>query len=92
MTDLSPDAILASICAGRSHLLDMGRRFNAQVAESGTTLNNENLDELNGTVEAIFELEGIPLSDEEKLIIRQIDKLHWTDEQAIEFFQAMGSK
>lgn len=92
MIDLSPDAILASICAGRSELLDLGRRFNAQVAESGTTLNNENLDELNGTVEAIFELEGIPLSDDEKLIIRQIDKLHWTDEQAIEFFQAMGSK
>lgn len=92
MTNLSPDDVLASICAGRQDLLDMGRRFNAQVEQSGTNLNNESLEDLNGTVEAIFELEGIPLSDNEKLIIRQIDKLNWTDEQAIEFFQAMGSK
>lgn len=92
MTDLSPDAILTSIYAGRADLLEMGKRFNAQVAESGTDFNNENLDELNGTVEAIFELEGIPLDENEKLLIRQIDKLRWSDEQAIEFFQALGRK
>lgn len=90
MTEQSPEAILTGICAGRTDLLELGQRFNATVVESGAQKPGEGLDALNETVEAIFELEGIPLSEDEKHLVRQLDRLKWSDGQVLEFLQMMG--
>lgn len=80
--------ILQSICQGRPDLLALGIRFNDEVEKAGRKA--EAVDDLNTSVAAIFDLEGIPLSAEELHMVEAMDQLAWTDEQAIEFLQKMG--
>lgn len=80
--------ILSEICEGRVDLLELGYRFNKE-AES-TCRDLKDMSDLNETVAAIFELEDMPLTDRETQLIHAMDKLSWSDDQAIEFLKAMG--
>ncbi|WP_045861643.1 hypothetical protein [Teredinibacter purpureus] len=80
--------ILSEICEGRADLLALGYRFNEEAECAGRDL--KDMSDLNETVAAIFELEDMPLTDRETQLIHAMDKLNWSDDQAIEFLKAMG--
>ncbi|MFA0809546.1 hypothetical protein [Microbulbifer epialgicus] len=90
MAEFSSDTILTDICAGRTELEQLGRHFNKEAAQRSDTTDMESVAKLNATVDAIFELEDISLSDSEKKLVKQLDQLNWTDEQVVLFLQAMG--
>ncbi len=87
MNTKSTDVLLHEVCAGREDLLALGQRFNREVHKH---VKEDDLSELNNTVEAIFELEGISLSSSEKQLVRKLDQLKWGDDQVIEFLKTMG--
>ena len=84
----STDELLREVCAGREDLFALGQKFNQ---ETHKHTKNENLSAINNTVEAIFELEGISLSSNDKQLVRKLDQLNWGDEQVIGFLKIMGS-
>ena len=85
------DQVLLEICSGRQDLIDLGRRFNKEVSQSRDKVNEDYSNE-NQTAEAIFELEGIPLSKDEKELLNKLDAFNWKDSQVTEFLKAMGGK
>ena len=87
MNKESAEQLLEEICFGRQELLKMGRKFNDQVESLGPPNVVSDCDD---TVEAIFELEGVPLSPEEKELLKKLDALKWKDSHVIEFLKVMG--
>jgi hypothetical protein len=84
----STDELLLEVCKGREELFALGQKFNQ---ETNKHIKDVGESEMNNTVEAIFELEGISLSTSEKQLVRKLDQLKWGDDQVIEFLKRMGS-
>jgi len=88
MTTTNSEQILLGICEGREDLLALGRQFNLDVEKSSEKCKN-NANNTEATM-AIFALEEMGLSEDEKIVFNKIDELGWSDEQATSFLKLMG--